>query len=289
MLLSLFFTFISSLASGQWESDQFLFNSTSPVARPKAKNKRSATTTDLKSEPIKKDNTPELNAQVVESTDSKKVIEGKRKPSGLENQTPITLDIKLGAIDFSSKTQATGMSFSKSSYSFNGTLSFPVNEKDKASFFYTSTTEVSTGAGNARWEDWGGSYKREFNHFEQRANFGFLLRQHSWWRTNDNVDYSLKSINGAGVCGSYFLPAKGLWTSEVNIQALPFLSNEKESLRGSSFGLDWMGYYPLSFARSLIVNIGYERIELKSPSNSQFDLNQSLLKISIGYRLSNSR
>ena len=148
---------------------------------------------------------------------------------------------------------------------------------------------MSTGVGNARWEDWGGNYKREFNFFDQRSAAGLLLRQHSWWRTNDNADYSLKSINGVGVCGSFFLPAKGLWSSKVNLQALPFLANEKRSLRGISYGLDWVGYYPLSFARSLIVNIGYERIDLKSSSDSQFDLNQRLLKISIGYQLSNSR
>lgn len=291
MLLSLFFTFISSLASGQWESDQFLFNNSTPTARPKAKRKPSAVNKDLKSDPMNKDKTSDSNSPVAaEALNVKKEKQVKRAPSNIENKPPITLDIKLGAIDFSSKTQMNGMNFSKNAYSFNGILSLPIHEKDQAAFFYTSTTEVSTGvSSNARWEDWGGSYKREFNFFEQKSNLGLLLRQHSWWRTDDNADYSLKSINGIGACGSFFIPAKGLWNSQVNIQALPFLANEKRTLRGSSYGLDWMGYYQLSFSRSLIINIGYERIDLKSSSDSQFDLNQSLLKMSIGYRLSNSR
>lgn len=281
MLLILFFTFISPLASGQWESDQFLFNNQAPLARPKAKKKQAAPN---KSEVLKKEKPSPIASELVES---KKEIAKKREPTSIENKIPITLDIKLGAIDFSSKTQMNGMQFSESSYSFNGVLTLPVHEKDEASFFYTSTTEVNTGSNaRARWEDWGGSYKRGFDILEHQSDLGLLLRQQSWWRTNDNADYSLRSINGIGATGSLFIPTKGLWSSKINIQLLPFLSNEKGSLKGSSYGLDWMSYYPLSFARSLIVNVGYERISLKS---SSFDLNQSLLKISIGYRLSNSR
>lgn len=281
MLLILFFTFISPLASGQWESDQFLFNNQNPISRPKPKKKQ---ITINKTEARKKEKSFPIASELVES---KKEITKKREPTSIENKIPITLDIKLGAIDFSSKTQMTGMQFSESSYSFNGVLTLPVHEKDEASFFYTSTTEVNTGSNaRARWEDWGGSYKRTFDILEHQSDLGLLLRQQSWWRTNDNADYSLKSINGIGATGSLFIPTKGLWNSKISVQLLPFLSNEKGSLKGSSYGLDWMSYYPLSFARSLIINIGYEIVSLQG---SSLDLNQNLIKVSVGYRLSNSR
>jgi len=294
--LSLFFTLFSSLASGQWRSDQFLFNKSSQEARLKAKTKKKIVLTQKDSK------TNEPTGQISEATlttdgnskneslKSEDTKYQKRGIASLESQPPITLDLKFGAMDVSSKSQMNGMNFSQSTYSFSGVLNIPVQEIDDASFFYTSTTEIRTGSNsNARWEDWGGSYKREFTVLDQKLNFGLLLRQYSWWRTNDNSDYSLKSINGFGVCGSFIIPTKGLWRAKVGAQVLPILSNERGSLRGVSTSIDWVSYYQLTSGRALLVNIGYEWIDLKNKTNSQYNLNQNLLKMSIGYQFSNSQ
>ncbi len=294
-LLFLFFIFISSLASGQWESDQFLFDHQNQPTRPKSKPR--SETNNLKKDSMKLKTEP--SGSMIESnpsipSDSLFIHEpnenSARQLASFEKRSPITLDIKLGVMDFNSKTKMKDMSFSKQAYSFGGLLNIPLFDENRVLLFYDSTTEMKVDADtHARWESGGLQYKKEFSISNQAMEWGVLLRQFSWWKTSDIEDYSLKSITGVGISGSLSLPIRGLWHSHIEVSVLPSLTKGKGSLRGSSFEIDWVSYYQHSFARSFLINIGYERINLKSKSGTQFDLNQNILKISIGYQLSNSK
>ena len=225
--LSLFFTFICSLASGQWESDQFLFQQQAPVTRPKTKKriKPSVVNAD-KDLTVKPHDLPTLTElQKPEGhKDSMITFNSKlnnRSLASIDQKRPITLDLKIGVIDFTSKTSMDSMSFSKSAFAFNGVLSLPIQEKDLATLFYTSSSEVKLSTTHqARWEDWGFQYERENSFFNQKAYFGMILRQYSWWRPNDLPNYSLQAVNGLGFSGTIELPSESLWSSALNISFL---------------------------------------------------------------------
>jgi len=290
--ISLFFTFICSLASGQWESDQFLFQKQTPATRLKTKkrNKPSAISANKDSASKPRDLSTSMELQKAEeqknSTTTSSAKINNRNLASTDQKNPITLDLKIGAIDFTSRTSMESMNFSKSAFAFNGVLSLPLKETDLATLFYTSSSEVKLSSNHqARWEDWGFQYKREGNFFNQKVYWGMILRQYSWWRANDLPSYSLQSVNGLGFCGTMALPSDTLWSSALNISLLPFVSNPKGSLRGGSLGIEWSSLYQLTTGRSLVISVGYEGILLQNPSDTQYKIHQNLLKMFIGYRL----
>lgn len=291
--LSLFFTFICSLASGQWESDQFLFQQQTSATRLKTKKRiKSSVANNIKDPKVKsfkvsapielqdpggrKDSTTTFNSKL-----------NNRDLASTDQRKPFTLDLKIGAIDFTSRTSMESMRFSKSTFAFNGVLCLPIQETDLVTLFYSSSSEVKLSTNHqARWEDWGLQYKRENSFLNQKAYFGLILRQYSWWRANDLPNYSLQSVNGLGLSGAIELPSDTLWSSALEISFLPFVVNPKGSLRGVSLDGAWSSFYQLTTGRSLVINVGYEGIILQSSSDSQYKIHQNLLKMFIGYRLS---
>lgn len=289
LALLLLFLLNSSLASGQWESDQFLFG-TQDSKLPRIQPNRPRSRVEEKKEDRQTKQFIEEKAALDEDTVS--AVSDQRMPAGLRTSTS-NLQVQLGYIDFRSRGDIAGMTFSQGSYSVGTALSLQVDTEQYVNLCYTTTPEIvvrgrssEQWAQRLRWEDFKAEYFRRTEAFEREVAISVFLRQNAWWGRNYTSVASLRQLNSVGVGLAIPFHDQGLWQSSLQVRAAPWIASAARDFTGRSFAIDWLSFYPLGTDRSVMLNIGYEAVELRQSYENNSRLDQGLIKVYLGYRIS---
>jgi hypothetical protein len=289
--LILLFTLISSLASGQWESDQFLFDSKIKTSRPKP-SRRDLTKEADTQKPLEIAESAKLANPNIEAVPS---MEPTRIPASL-GLPSVVMQARLGYVDFNSKSSSDIMNFSQGSYSLGVGIAFALSDQSHIKLNYLSSPDLTMGVIHpqghrikTRWEDMSIGYEREIQAFGRTMKAEPFLRQNAWWKTGSTDSASLEQLNEFGASLTLPLAVRGNWVPELKLQFVPFVKSTNAQLTGTSVSAEWSTFFRLKAQRAVILNIGYESLQLKENSDADFSFRQGMIKVFFGYQISTTK
>jgi hypothetical protein len=293
LLILILFTGISSLASGQWEFDQFLFET------PEAKTRR---------KPVKREDsksTTEVRAVSDSNIDGDSTKPDQPAPSvGVEERSPrrnpamlpklpVSLSGSIGVINIAIDSSLLG-GRTRGSLSTGGvTLGINWKEWGEFKFSYATTSHFEMFVANGpssmkrlRWETMALEFGREWSLGDVPFWLGLQLRQNSWWGAINGRATTLEQASGVGVGALFHLARMGHWQPGIQIRALPVYFDEDQDLSGNSYGFDWVGRYQFSESRVISLQIGYEQLQLDDRRLRTEVLDQGMVQILFSYEVS---
>lgn len=286
-LYLLLFTFISSLASGQWESDQFLFSKKVKSTRPKQIRPKSierspqAKVDNKKNEPAVQPNEISSEEPYIENT--RPHLIPVRAPAQVREKKLKRLQIEVGAIDLDFKTKTTDLNLNKHTLFFGAKVGIPVQLDNFFEFYYKSSQEiVVTSTQKIRWEDYGAHYLFYYQNDVHDFYLDTFLRQNIIWQSTSLNTVSLQPMNLVGLGAVFTGKAQGQWTPEYKLNYAPFVKNNDNSLSGYALSFEWETQYQLKMDRKFLVHINYEWMNLKG-NHSNSNVEQKNLIFNIGY------
>lgn len=289
----LLFTFFTSLASGQWEADQFLFEKKNEKSRPKpvaseTKNEKPKN----KNHPIVKTVPPVMvNEPIPEPAQQDKNPQG-RDPASLQDAV-VSMNARVGYIDFLSKSTNTPLAFSTGTYSLGAHLGIGFDAVNSMQVSYAGTAELQSAfdwngqsVNHLKWEDIGIQYSYHFLGDDHELHWGPIYRKNTWWGQIAGTRTSLERIEGYGVHGLYLWAKQNNFRHQIQWQALPYVQSLESDQRGFDMALDWVSDYAISSKRALVIQLGFEKLQLSSQENSPSGLDQRIIKFFVGYKIS---
>ncbi|MEY4617470.1 MAG: hypothetical protein RJB66_2430 [Pseudomonadota bacterium] len=289
-IILVLFTFFTSLASGQWEADQFLFSNKESPARPKPiaiENKKTATNArpskliDKKNEP-KKTTEPEI---VQAPSDPL------RDPASFEEST-VGIDAKLGYIDFDSKSSSRAMDFNEGSTTVAAQLDLGIDPKNTIEVNYAGTAQIQSAVvwngqsiNQINWEDMNLAYSYRWFRGLNQIQIGPIFRQNNWWGQTPGKRVSLERLESFGLHGRYLFSKSERLRHQLQLQLLPRTYSLVSGGLGYDLLMDWTSVYDLTTGRALVFQLGAEQLKIKDVEDVRAQLDQRLIKVFVGYRV----
>lgn len=303
-LLVLFLCLLSSMATGQWGSDQLLFSGKPKRTRLKSKSEEKihlkkiqnpdnkileSHNSDSSEFPIfKKMETQFSNENNKERED---FLEVERNPSSLEEfeNSKQSLRFYLGVTRLNSENENQYLNFSKQVFSFGAQVSIPFNKINQAYLNYLSTTDmIIKNKGHFKYDDICFIFNQQFESIGSLNYLGIALRQSSMWysgSTNESKEDTFNSFGINAKTSVKLLEDRKIKTA-LSIQYYPLISHSSKIVSGSRYGLDFNLNYDLSLGRSLSANMVYEKLIMGDSRLDEQRLTQNYLQFFLGYQLS---
>ncbi len=298
-LLFLFLILISSLASSQWSSDQLLFSRKSKGPRPKPNNAAETTNHKEAELPFLQQNqepaAPLVNTSDVNSVEP--VIQNqetttpiKRAPASitLSKEPAEALSLYLGGLSIKSQSDNQDLSFNEQGLTFGAKITIPFLKTNKVDLSYFSSNEMATRTRNkVKWDDFQFQSLWSVELLKNNYYLGLSLRQSSLWQSIRINESSMQPLNSYGLLGVVPIPSflSEKTQSEFRLQYSPVMKNNRSTINGDSIVFQWDFKYDLSLGRAYLLDVGYERISLKSRSDEMKNLSQEHLNFYIGYQV----
>lgn len=287
----IFFTFISSLASAQWDSDRFLFEEPTTIARPKANREpnrektREAQPSKIKlEEPIKP-----VAAIHPESSDAVK------KSTEMEiDRRSVLIDALFGQCDLNSSGLEIGGPVPRRSFGLGVKLYIPIDDSISVRTHFWSAPNLGRDASTAKNQQLRlDQFGIDLSFASQQLfmgifNWGLYAEQVSIWGSNELEQSNAVQTNIVGVSGIYAAPKQGRWASNFELKIGPVLFTNQQRLRGSSVSVNWNSGLALEGGKSFLLGLGLESNRFNSTGVDQKSMVVNQLQILIGYRISTS-
>lgn len=287
----LLFTVFSSLASGQWEADQFLFQEQSTESRPKTVKPKPSVVKDAgeKIQPVSEASVTKAPAvgpaEVPMATPD-------RRPAAI-TPTPVSLRAQAGYIDFSSKSSLKGLQFSEGAFSVGAEIGFQVEDSHGINFSYGTTAELQgvfewngRSLGRVKWEDLAIEYAHSQTWAPRDLVYGLSYRQNTWWGQQEGERLVLQQSQAVGLHGALLGASREGWRQQWKMQIFPQWTSLDHRSTGWGVALDWSGTYEFRARHALFMRLGLEKVSLESAGAESAELDQGMIKIFFGYRVS---
>jgi hypothetical protein len=288
----LLFTFFASLASGQWEADQFLFDKAKSPSRPKPINGESKkeTVSDKKGKTLKAD--VATQPAKIPPALQPSVPAAPRDPAAIQDAT-VSINARMGYVDFLSQSSGSHLDFSRGAYSVGAHLGIGIDPMNSVQISYVGTAELQSAidwngqsVSHLKWEDLGFQYSYRLSVNDNELYVGPLYRRNTWWAQIAGKRLSLERIETYGAQVLYQFPKKEKIQQQLQWQGLPFARSLESHITGYDVSAEWILNYDLSPKRTLVLHLGAEKLQLSGDANQQSELDQRIMKAFVGYKIS---
>lgn len=284
----LLFTVISCLASGQWDSDQFLFE-------PKNKSPRPKTGTRVSKEPRSHKSPKEQTLseeKAIEVSETKEPL----LMAPTQPEAPlIALQATIGLTEINSKSSIEELNLSRETPVIGAGFIAGVSSEMIFGMTYLGTPQSVGGAKEGasgsssrfRWDQISVELQWSTKLYERSVTLIPQYRQSSWWKTTGTGPTALIQVDQLGMALDFPLDPKGNWSPHIRFFFDPIARSRDSTVEGWAGGIGWSADYHINSLKSVQFELSIDRLDLaRSPHNY---LEQNSTKFLLSYRIQANR
>jgi hypothetical protein len=305
--LILLFLVNGSLASGQWDTDQFLFSSglqqprpkTVPMVKPVDGKNQSRPTPEafevmepggpgsrLPTNPLSPPTSSEapVLAPALSSRPTKDTESG---------QSKVSLEGQLAYQNFAMRGNFEALQFSQGAASAGLRLNLASASLGEFHFYYllvpelaVSRNSTASGFGKFHWDDVGIEYFFFREQLAAEVQVGAVAGESTWWGHSGVKTSNLLQLNYWGAALAIRQRPSQQGGQSLNLQAFPWVGAGQAQMRGLGYRLEYSRLLGTAGRKAMAIALSFEQFNFKGGVDQEIRLQQQVLGASVHYILS---